>query len=66
MKLVEPQLTRNHIPSVKSIVEFDEAKAIHELDFGDVASTILKVVLDIFLGHCRPGDGKSADFPPSL
>ena len=66
MELVEAQLTRNHIPSIKSIIELDKAKAIHKLDFGDVTSTILKMILDIFLGHCRPGYGKSAEFPPSL
>lgn len=50
-------LTRNHIPSIKSIIILNEAKAIHELDLSDVASPILEMVLDVFLGDCRPGSG---------
>ena len=49
------ELTRNHIPSIESIIVFDEAKSIHELNLSDVASTILEMVLDVLFGDCRPG-----------
>ena len=49
------ELTRNHIPSIQCIIIFDEAEAIHELDLGNVSSTILEVVLDVFLRDCGSG-----------
>lgn len=49
------ELTRNHIPSIQCIIVLDEAEAIHELDLGNVSSTILEVVLDVFLGDCGSG-----------
>lgn len=49
------ELTRNHIPSIQCIIILDEAEAIHELDLGNVSSTILEVVLDVFLRDCGSG-----------
>lgn len=49
------ELTRNHIPSIQCIIVLDEAEAVHELDLGDVSSTILEVVLDVFLCDCGSG-----------
>ncbi len=49
------ELTRNHIPSVQRIIILNEAEAIHELDLGNVPSTILEVVLDVFLRDCGIG-----------
>lgn len=47
--------TRDHVSRVKCIIILDEAKAIHELDLGDVTRSFLEVALDIFLCDCRPG-----------
>ena len=49
------ELTRNYIPSIKCIIVLDEAEAVHELDLGNVPSTILEVVLDVFLRDCGSG-----------
>ena len=46
-------LTRDNISRIHRIVVLDEAKAVHELDLGNVASTMgLEVVLDIFFRDC--------------
>ena len=49
------ELTRNYIPRIQCIIVLDEAEAVHELDFGNVSSTILEVILDVFLRYCRSG-----------
>lgn len=49
------ELTRNHIPSIQCIIVLDKAEAIHELDLGNVSSTILEVILDVFLRDCGSG-----------
>lgn len=49
------ELTGNYIPSIQCIIILDEAEAIHELDLGYVSSTILEVVLDVFLRDCGSG-----------
>ena len=55
MSRKDRELTRYHVPSIQCIVILNEAEAIHELDLGDVSSTILEVVLDVFLGDCGSG-----------
>ena len=46
--------TRYNIPGIHGILVLDEAKAIHELDLGDLARAVgRKVSLDIGLGGCR-------------
>lgn len=50
----KPKLTRHHVPSIQRIIVLDEPEAVHQLDFGDVASSILgEVGLDVFLGDCN-------------
>ena len=48
------RLTRNNVASVHGIVVLDEAKAIHDLHFGDVACAMgLEMLLDVFLGDWK-------------
>ena len=47
------RLTRNHIASVHRIFIFDESKAIHELDLGDLPCAMsVEVGFDIRLRRC--------------
>lgn len=47
------ELTWDDIARIHGIFVFDEAKAIHELDFGDLAGAMgVEVVLNIGLGSC--------------
>jgi len=46
-------LTRDDIARVHSILVLEEAKSVHELDFGDFTGTVAgKVVCDILLCGC--------------
>ncbi len=50
----ESKRTRYDIPGIHGILVLDEAKAIHELDLGDLTRAMgRKVSLDIGLGGCR-------------
>ena len=49
------KLTGNTIPSIQCIVILDKAETVHKLDLGNVSSTLLEVVLDVFLGDCGSG-----------
>jgi hypothetical protein len=45
--------TRNDVASIHSILIFDETKAIHKLDLGDLASSMsVEVGFDISFGCC--------------
>lgn len=46
--------TGDHVSRIECVVILDEAKAIHELDLGDIARSFLEMALNIFLGDCRP------------
>jgi hypothetical protein len=47
-------LTRNNIAGIHGVLVFDETEAVHQLDLGDVASTMgRKMGLDIGLGDCQ-------------
>jgi hypothetical protein len=47
------RLTGNGVSGIKFIFVFNEAKATHELDLGDLATSILgEVVLNVRLGSC--------------
>ena len=49
-------LTRDYITSIHSILIFDESKAIHELDFGDLSGTMgVEVRLHIRFGSYAIG-----------
>lgn len=52
------RLTRHNIPGVHSILVLDEAKAIHQLDFGDGARGFLEMVLNVLLGYCSDGEAE--------
>ena len=46
------RLTRDDISRVHSILVLDKAKAVHELDFGDLARAMSrKVIFDISFGR---------------
>lgn len=47
-------LTWNDIPGIHGILVFNESKAAHELDLGDLTSTMSgKMGLDICLRRCE-------------
>jgi hypothetical protein len=47
----DERLTRNDVAGVHGVLVFEEAEAVHELDLGDLTSSMAgKVVLDIGLG----------------
>ena len=49
-------LTRDYITSIHSILIFDESKAIHELDFGDLSGTMgVEVRLHVRFGSYAIG-----------
>lgn len=52
------RLTGHNIPGVHGILVLDEAKAIHQLDFGECARCILEVVLNVLLGYCSDGEAE--------
>lgn len=46
-------LTRNHVSGIQGVIIFDEAEATHELDFGDLSSSMFgEMGLDIGLVGC--------------
>ena len=48
--------TWNDILSIHGVIVFDESKAIHEFDLGDITGTMfLEVRLNVFLGDCSSG-----------
>src|SRR4051794_18158734 len=49
----ERECTRNHVASIHSILVLDEAKAIHELDLGDLAGAMsVEMGFNIGFGSC--------------
>lgn len=54
------RLTRDNITGIHGILVFDKSKAVHELDFGDLAGTMGgEVSLNVGLGSFRRGGGSA-------
>lgn len=46
--------TWDHVSCIQGVIILDEAKTIHEFGLRDVARSILEMILDVFLGDCKP------------
>lgn len=54
-------LTGHNVFCVHRVLVFDETKATHQLDLGDLSRTVgVKVIFDILLGDWKTNPGKGA------
>ena len=64
--ITEGELTGNGVSGIKFILVFNEAEAAHELDLGDLATSILgEVVFDVRLGSCWSRSARSITGAPA-